>query len=169
MSAASASARMYGCGTVPSPASGLEEGGEVEGMAGQLGHPGGALGVVRGEPQSVRRQSGHPLTGGARLGDLSEALWLDAPAAAVPLDDLRAAVGGGFPSAVRYAGGDARVLHELVRAGHGLALLPASAAGRGTLPLTAPHLVHRVEIARPPSPTPAAALFAELLGAPPGR
>ncbi|MEU6855036.1 LysR family transcriptional regulator substrate-binding protein [Actinacidiphila alni] len=121
------------------------------------------------EPLAVLLPPGHPLTGGARLGDLSEALWLDAPAAAVPLDDLRAAVGGGFPSAVRYTGGDARVLHELVRAGHGLALLPASAAGPGALPLTAPRLVHRVEIVRPPSPTPAAALFAELLGAPGDR
>ncbi len=37
------------------------------------------------------------------------------------------------------------MLHEPVRAGHGLAVLPRSATGPAGVPLTEPHLVHRVE------------------------
>jgi DNA-binding transcriptional LysR family regulator len=126
------------------------------------GGPSGPGGHVR---DGAGPGTGSSRPSGLRLGDLADALWLDAPGAAVPLSDLRAAVGAGFPSSVHYAGTDARVLHELVRAGHGLALLPRSAAGPDAVPLVEPRLVHRVEIVSPPSPTPAAALFARLLGA----
>ncbi|MFD5323289.1 LysR family transcriptional regulator [Streptomyces sp. NPDC127092] len=91
---------------------------------------------------------------GLDLADLVDARWLDAPDA-FPLDRLRAAHGGpagrGFRTALRYEGTDARTLTALAAAGHGLALLPASAAGLGVpgaafLPLAAPRLVHRTEL-----------------------
>ncbi|WP_322975462.1 hypothetical protein [Actinacidiphila bryophytorum] len=79
------------------------------------------------------------------------------PAAALP---------AAYPVGVPYAGGDARVLHELVAAGHGLAVLPRSAAGPRAVPLTAPHLVHRVELVRGAAAGPAAEAFAAELAAP---
>lgn len=119
------------------------------------------------EPLAVLLPPGHPLAGrtGLRLADLADALWLDAPRTAVPLPDLRAAVGGGFPAPLRYDGADLHTLRELVRAGHGLALLPRSRAGRGAIPLTAPRMVHRTELVHRKGLDPAAALFAERLTA----
>ncbi|MFJ5029229.1 LysR family transcriptional regulator [Streptomyces sp. NPDC088560] len=108
---------------------------------------------VAEEPVSVLLPAGHPLAGrpGLRLGDLADACWLDAPDAALPLDQLRAANGGGaFRPALRYEGTDLHTLTALAAAGHGLTLLPRSAAGAvpGTVavPLTAPRVVHRTEL-----------------------
>ncbi|WP_073502188.1 LysR family transcriptional regulator [Actinacidiphila paucisporea] len=100
------------------------------------------------EPLAVLLPPAHPLAtrAGLRLDDLTDALWLDAPGTSIPLADLRAALPGAYPVSLPYAGGDARVLHELVRAGHGLAVLPRSAAGACAVPLTDPPLVHRVEL-----------------------
>lgn len=119
------------------------------------------------EPLCVLLPPGHPLGArpGLRLPDLADALWLDAPSAAVPLAVLRAATGAAFPGGLAYAGTDARTLHALVAAGHGLALLPRSAAGRTGVPLTEPRLVHRVEVVHRASAQEAAGLFARLLGA----
>lgn len=124
--------------------------------------------AVSEEPLAVLLPPGHPLAGrpALRLPDLADALWVDAPAASVAPADLRAAAPGGYPAGLRYTGADARVLRELVHAGHGLAVLPRSAAGRAAVPLGAPRLVHRVEILRTAAvPDPAAALFTEFLGA----
>lgn len=121
--------------------------------------------LVGEEPLAVLLPPGHPLgrRAGLRLDDLTDALWLDAPGAAMPLGDLRAALPGAYPVGLPYAGGDARVLHELVRAGHGLALLPRSAAGPSAVPLIEPHLVHRVEALRGAAASaPALALLAAL-------
>jgi DNA-binding transcriptional LysR family regulator len=127
-----------------------------------------AVELVGEEPLAVLLPPGHPLAGrdGVRLADLTDALWLDAPGAAVPLADLRAALPAAYPVGVPYAGGDARVLHELVAAGHGLAVLPRSAAGLRAVPLTAPHLVHRVELVRGAAAGPAAEAFAAELAVP---
>ncbi|MDX6310553.1 MAG: hypothetical protein QOF44_17 [Streptomyces sp.] len=93
---------------------------------------------------------GHPLAGrqrgGVRLDSLAAGLWLDAPEAAVPpppgADALRISA--------RYEGADVRGLLGLVRAGHGLALLPASvveaAGGVVGVTVSAPRLVHRTEL-----------------------
>ncbi|MGW5425133.1 LysR family transcriptional regulator [Streptomyces sp. NPDC003943] len=117
--------------------------------------------AVAEEPLAVVLPDGHPLAArrpgrrpGLDLADLVDARWLDAPDAGFPLDRLRAVHGGpaghGFRTALRYEGTDARTLAALAAAGHGLALLPASAAagvpGAVPVPLAAPRLVHRTEL-----------------------
>ncbi|MER6064030.1 LysR family transcriptional regulator [Streptomyces sp. NPDC001792] len=111
------------------------------------------------EPVSVLLPARHPLAAraGLRLADLADARWLDAPDAALPLGQLRAATGGrAFRSALRYEGTDLRTLTALAAAGHGLALLPSSAAtavpGTVAVPLTAPRVVHRTELVHGGSP-----------------
>ncbi len=95
----------------------------------------------------------HPLAGraGLRLADLADAWWLDAPDTGVPLADLRAVTGtGGFHPSLWYHGTDVAMLGSLVAAGHGLALLPRSAAaalpGVTAVPVSWPPLVHRTEL-----------------------
>ncbi|MEU6624060.1 LysR family transcriptional regulator [Streptomyces litmocidini] len=114
---------------------------------------------VADEPLAVVLPGRHPLAArsGLRLDDLVDARWLDAPAAGIPLDRLRAVHGGpagrGFRTALRYEGTDTRTLGALAAAGHGLALLPLSATdgvpGAAAVPLVAPRLVHRVELLLP--------------------
>ncbi|MCG0067958.1 LysR family transcriptional regulator, partial [Streptomyces tricolor] len=114
-----------------------------------------ARGVAE-EPVSVLLPAGHPLAGrpGLRLGDLRDARWLDAPDAGLPLAQLRAATAGGgaFRPALRYEGTDVRTLTTLTAAGHGLTLLPRSAAtavpGTAAVPLTAPR--SRIHNSEPP-------------------
>ncbi|WP_137995007.1 LysR family transcriptional regulator [Streptomyces vilmorinianum] len=111
---------------------------------------------VAEEPLAVVLPDGHPLAGrpGLRLADLVDARWLDAPDAGFPLDRLRAAHGGptghGFRTALRHEGTDTRIVGALAAAGHGLTLLPVSLAagiaGAVAVPLSAPRLVHRVEL-----------------------
>ncbi|MBB4984940.1 MULTISPECIES: LysR family transcriptional regulator [Streptomyces] len=115
--------------------------------------------AVAEEPLAVVLPDHHPLAGrpGLRLDDLVDARWLDAPAAGVPLDRLRAVHGGpagrGFRPGLRYDGTDTRTLAVLAAAGRGLALLPLSAAqgvpGATAVSLVAPRLVHRTELLVP--------------------
>ncbi|WP_316752894.1 LysR family transcriptional regulator [Streptomyces herbicida] len=128
---------------------------------------------VAEEPVSVLLPATHPLavrhgTAGLRLGDLADARWLDAPDAGLPLAQLRAANGGGaFRTALRYEGTDVHALTALAAAGHGLTLLPDSAAGgvRGTVavPLAAPRIVHRTELLYGGTPGGAAAALVRRL------
>ncbi|MFJ3892363.1 LysR family transcriptional regulator [Streptomyces sp. NPDC090083] len=122
---------------------------------------------VAEEPVCVVLPDTHPLAGrpALRLGDLAAARWLDAPDAGVPLARLRAANGGGaFRPALRYDGTDVRVLTSLAAAGHGLTLLPRSAAtgvpGAVAVPLTEPRVVHRTELVYGGAPQGAAARLA---------
>ena len=92
-----------------------------------------------------------------RLADLADARWLRTPLC--PLPRLRALAGDGFPVALEHRGDDVRTLIALVAAGHGLTLLPASAlctvGGVVGVPVSAPRLVHRVELLHgtlPPGP-----------------
>ncbi|MEU1230388.1 LysR family transcriptional regulator [Streptomyces sp. NPDC005828] len=119
---------------------------------------------VAEEPLAVVLPDHHPLAGrpGLRLDDLVDARWLDAPAAGIPLDRLRAVHGGpagrGFRPGLRYDGTDTRTLAVLAAAGHGLALLPLSAAqGATAVPLVSPRLVHRTELLVPAGAHPEAA------------
>ncbi|MFF5425697.1 MULTISPECIES: LysR family transcriptional regulator [unclassified Streptomyces] len=117
---------------------------------------------VAEEPLAVVLPAGHPLAGrsGLRLTDLADARWLDAPAAGIALDRLRAVHGGpagrGFRAALRYEGSDPRALVALSAAGHGLALLPLPVTegvpGAVTVPLVTPRLVHRTELLLPAAP-----------------
>jgi DNA-binding transcriptional LysR family regulator len=126
----------------------------------------------------------HPLARrtGLSLPDLADARWIDAPAAAAPLGDLRWVAGtDGFRAALRYDGTDLYTLGALVAAGHGLSLLPGPVAGRlagvRAVPVTSPRLLYRTELLHgstpPDSPveTLAATLGQRLPGAPhsPGR
>ncbi|WP_406336626.1 LysR family transcriptional regulator [Streptomyces sp. NBC_00203] len=122
------------------------------------------------EPVCVLLPRAHPLARrtGLRLGDLVDARWLDAPGAGLPLAHLRAANGGGgFRPALRYEGTDLRTLTALAAAGHGLTLLPRTAAdgvpGAVAVPLVAPRVVHRVELVHGASLRGAAATMADRL------
>jgi DNA-binding transcriptional LysR family regulator len=99
----------------------------------------------------------HPLARRKRvsLHDLVDARWIDAPDVAAPLADLRAATEtDGIRAALDYAGSDILALLALVAAGHGLAVLPVSAAGKvdgiAAVPVSAPRLVHRTELLHGP-------------------
>ncbi|GGT18462.1 hypothetical protein GCM10014713_09170 [Streptomyces purpureus] len=127
-----------------------------------------ALGTARGlteDPLTVLFPADHPLARrartGLRLDDLVDARWIDAPAAGFPLQRLRAAHGSyGFRPALRYDGTDVRTLAALAAAGHGLTLLPATAAaatpGGVAVPLAGSRLVHRTELVTAGEPTGAA-------------
>ncbi|MER7830561.1 LysR family transcriptional regulator [Streptomyces sp. NPDC095602] len=126
---------------------------------------------VTDAPLAVHLPAGHPLAhrAGLRLTELTGARWVDAPAAGLPLDQLRAADGTyGFRPALRYDGTDVRTLTALAAAGQGLALLPATvpaAPAATAVPLVEPRLVHRVELLHPAEPAGAAAeLAARLTG-----
>jgi DNA-binding transcriptional LysR family regulator len=114
---------------------------------------------VAEEDLVVALPADHPLAGRAalRLADLVDARWLRTPLC--PLERLRDLVGDGFPVALDYRGDDVYAVVNLVAAGHGLILLPASALPPGPfargVPLASPRLVHRVELlhgALPPGP-----------------
>ncbi|MFG1709786.1 LysR family transcriptional regulator [Nonomuraea sp. M3C6] len=133
-----------------------------------------AAGVTE-EELVVALDAGHPLAGRAalRLADLVDARWLQTPLC--PLARLRDLMGDGFPVALDYQGDDVHTVVNLVAAGHGLTLLPASALPAcGTaadrpvalgVPLAAPRLVHRVELLHGALPAgPAADLARALSG-----
>ncbi|WP_149180747.1 LysR family transcriptional regulator [Streptomyces sp. TRM49041] len=151
----------------------LADGAADLGLVDRVAAPGGPPGGIRvaEEPLAVHLPAGHALTDrpGLRLGDLTGARWLDAPAAGLPLDQLRAAHGtyGFRPAALRYDGTDVRTLSALAAAGHGLLLLPVTvpaAPGATAVPLVEPRLVHHVELLHGGEPTGPAAELAARLG-----
>ncbi|MFJ5772810.1 LysR family transcriptional regulator [Streptomyces sp. NPDC093094] len=128
-----------------------------------------AHGVAQ-EPVCVLLPAAHPLARrpGLRLGDLADALWLDAPQAGLPTAELSAAFGGrALRTALRYDGTDLRVLTALAAAGRGLALLPHSVAadvpGAAAVVLVEPRLVHRTELVYAGTPRGAAARAVDVL------
>jgi DNA-binding transcriptional LysR family regulator len=122
--------------------------------------------------------AGHPLaprgSAGLQLSDLADARWIDAPGVAPELADLRRAAGTeGFRPAFRYAGTDVLTLLRLAAEGHGLTVAPFGTplptnlpgiAGVTAVPVSAPRLVHRVELIHGTLPAGSpAALFAAML------
>jgi DNA-binding transcriptional LysR family regulator len=82
---------------------------------------------------------GHPLAGraGVRLASVVDARWIEAADVAPPLSDIRrVARTDGFRASFRYSGTDTLSLMNLVAAGQGLTLLPATALPATTLPAT---------------------------------
>lgn len=119
---------------------------------------------------AVLLPAAHPLARrpSLRLGDLADALWLEAADAGLPLAQLRAAAGGGaFRPALRYEGTDVHALTSLAAAGHGLTLLPRTVAdavpGTVAVPLAEPRVVHRTELLHAGAPRGAAAELVERL------
>jgi DNA-binding transcriptional LysR family regulator len=124
--------------------------------------------VVVGEnPLVVTLPGDHPLATrtALRLGDLADARWIDAPAAAVPLAQL-GTTADGFRSSLRYDGAERSVLLAMVAAGGGLAVLPERIVRDRpdvvAVPLAAPAPVHRTELVHGSLTGPAAAIVAEL-------
>ncbi|WP_433218003.1 LysR family transcriptional regulator [Dactylosporangium sp. CS-047395] len=123
--------------------------------------------VVAERPAVVALPAGHPLASrrGLRLADLADAVWLDAPQVATPLDQLRAlARAEGFRGGMAYPGTDAALCLGLIAAGAGLALLPGTALTpdlRG-VPVTEPRLIHRTDLVHGSLTAPAAAVRAAL-------
>ncbi|MEU8871510.1 LysR family transcriptional regulator [Streptomyces javensis] len=158
--AAKASLRILGRREIPAAvASGTLDLGLVDGPATHadalpLPEVGPLTAVTVAEaPLVVALPTGHPLARrlGLRLADLADAQWLDAPDAAMPLEQLRAVSRtDGFRTSLTYEGTDVRGLLALTAAGHGLALLPHPATkgtpGIVTSPLIAPRLLHRTEL-----------------------
>ncbi len=100
------------------------------------------------EELALALPAGHPLTGPARLEDLVDARWIEAPGVTAPLADLAMlARADGFRAALRYDGHDVAGLLALVATGQGLALLPARVVVTGVA-LASPRLVHRTELLR---------------------
>jgi DNA-binding transcriptional LysR family regulator len=117
--------------------------------------------AIAQEDLVVAMPASHPLAcrDALALRDLSEALWLDAPGVS-DLAHLRAvARTDGLRAGAGYDGGDVRTLLMLAAAGHGLTLVPASAArfpGLAGVRLAEPRIVHRVELLHahlPPGPS----------------
>ncbi|MEY9873623.1 DNA-binding transcriptional LysR family regulator [Streptacidiphilus sp. MAP12-33] len=125
---------------------------------------------VAEHPLSVLLPSDHPLARRRRLriASLADAGWLDAPDAAVPLADLRAATGtDAFPSTLTLTGPDRHAVHSCVSAGLGLALVPTPATpwpDVAAVPLSDPGLLHRTEAIWSGTLTDAARVFVGALG-----
>ncbi|WP_037607256.1 LysR family transcriptional regulator [Streptacidiphilus rugosus] len=114
--------------------------------------------------------AGHPLARRDRvpLAALSDARWLDAPEAAVPLAELRAATGSeAFPATLTLTGPDLRSVTACVAAGLGLAAVPAGTPlppDVAAVPLADPGLLHRTEALWAGTLTGAARTFVDALG-----
>jgi len=135
-----------------------------------IADPPGALRTtaVAHEPLVLALPKDHPLARrrGLALHDLANARWIDAPDLAAPLSTLRTAAGSdAFRPALTYTGTDLHSLLTLVAAGHGLAVLPQSAASAGiaAVPVTTPRLVHRIELLHGHLTEPAATALASVL------
>ena len=93
----------------------------------------------------------HPLAGrrALRLPALADSRWIEAEQVAPPLAEIRRHAGvDGFRPSFRYNGSDLLSLIRLASAGHGLTLLPQHVLPPGTIavPVTAPRVVHRIEL-----------------------
>lgn len=126
--------------------------------------------VIAENSLAVALPDDHPLARRTSLclPDLADARWIDAPDAAVPLDQLRVLDGqGGYRASLHYDGTDTRALLSLTAAGNGLALLPQSVLtaqpGIAAVPIDQPRLVHRAELLHSPILTGPARLLATAL------
>jgi DNA-binding transcriptional LysR family regulator len=137
---------------------GLVDGLSAPGDSLPLLAPASAAGVAEAEVFLVL-PAGHPLAGrtGVRLANVVDARWIEAADVAPPLSDVRrVARTDGFRASFLYRGTDTLSLINLVAAGQGLTLLPAttlpatmnSVAGSelSAVPVTEPRVLCRVEL-----------------------
>jgi DNA-binding transcriptional LysR family regulator len=115
-------------------------------------------------PLVVVLPHGHPLRtqGALDLDTLRDAPWIVAPSLSWP-----AITDAGLGGPVVYQGSDLATLLSLVRAGHGVALLPdvpwATDDGIIRIPLRHPTLVHRSEVVTLRNPSPVVGHLIEAL------
>jgi DNA-binding transcriptional LysR family regulator len=138
-------------------ATGALDAGVVDGVAApsdplRLPETGLAVAEFTEDELALALPQGHPLLARAarpaRLEDLVDARWIEAPGVTAPLADLAMlARADGFRPALRYQGQDVAGLLALVAAGQGLALLPERVVATGVA-LASPRLVHRTELLR---------------------
>jgi DNA-binding transcriptional LysR family regulator len=107
--------------------------------------------MVAEAPMAVLLPVDHPLAGrqGLDLTTLTDARWLDTRGTTCATSDLASAARLHLRRGATYAGTSPGTVATLVRAGHGLHAAPASlvpADGLVVVPLTAPRLVHRIEV-----------------------
>lgn len=126
--------------------------------------------TVAESPVAVALAATHPLATRRSLSlhAVIDALWLDAPDIVTPLAQLGAlAHADRVRAGLRYDGTDRHTLLALIASGRGIALLPAHATrlrpDLAAVPLTAPRLVHRVELVHHTTVSPAAATLAAAL------
>jgi DNA-binding transcriptional LysR family regulator len=107
--------------------------------------------MVAEAPIAVLLPVDHPLAGrqGLDLTTLTDARWLDTTATTCSTSDLASAARLHLRRGATYAGTSPGTVAALVRAGHGVHAAPASLVPPDDLavvPLTAPRLVHRIEV-----------------------
>lgn len=110
-----------------------------------------AVRLVRESPVAVLLPADHPLSGrpGLDLTTLTEARWLDTSRVPCSTSELASVARLALRRGTAYTGTTSAAVASLVRAGHGLAATPLTAAapdGLVLVPLVAPRLVHRVEV-----------------------
>jgi DNA-binding transcriptional LysR family regulator len=128
--------------------------------------------VVREAPLAVLLPVVHPLArrSGIDLAALTDARWLGTSGTTCSTSELASAARLGLRRGTAYTGASADTVAALVRAGHGLHAAPASAvppAGLAVVPLTAPRLVHRIEVRVHAGPRAAVLALADAVGAAP--
>ena len=125
--------------------------------------------VVSEAPIGVLLPAGHPLAGrpGLDLASLTDARWLDTARTPCSTSGLSSAARLGLRPGAAYTGTSAGTAAALVRAGHGLHAAPADLVppdGLVIVPLTAPRLVHRVEVRVHAGPRAAVLALADAVG-----
>jgi DNA-binding transcriptional LysR family regulator len=128
--------------------------------------------VVREAPLAVLLPVVHPLArrSGIDLAALTDARWLGTSGTTCSTSELASAARLGLRRGAAYTGASADTVAALVRAGHGLHAAPASAVppdGLAVVPLTAPRLVHRIEVRVHAGPRAAVLALADAVGAAP--
>ncbi|RZS60202.1 DNA-binding transcriptional LysR family regulator [Xylanimonas ulmi] len=107
--------------------------------------------VLAEAPLGVLLPADHLLAArdGLALADLADARWLATSRTVCATADLAAVARTTLRRGTAYDGAAATTVARLVRAGHGLAAVPLSGLapnGLARVPLTAPRLVHRIEV-----------------------
>lgn len=128
--------------------------------------------VVREAPLAVLLPAVHPLArrSGIDLAALTDARWLGTTGTTCSTSELASAARRGLRRGTVYTGTSADTVAALVRAGHGLHAAPASAVppeGLAIVPLTAPRLVHRIEVRVHAGPRAAVLALADAVGTAP--